>query len=676
MVNDLHIIDRSLLYADQEICSGEIKTRVKITESIDYEKDFYIYSSPIYKLGSLRNRNKTVYNKNCWIFFIFSCTFEVYRTKIFRLIKDDVIQVFLTHGFANIVLIIKSSDATLKSCNRIKKHLEKKQIEYEKWDIVDSCVTKKSLFVQPKKIEKLETSELSKLFKLLQKWAKKNDVMQREIIHPIAKKLLFEKYNHLNRDSIKKSLSSIYWVTAINWYTTRYDPSVRESEIWRIFDYFSSYVHQKYSGFLPLDLNTCNIGSYSFFGIGKSLRSCELLGEYIQKKMYTTGFTKAISNIVKSDSNGDFIFDFSNKSLLLKAIASYNQSASFVHFKQKGEENCYEDEVTKIMFCFSRRDGYTYKEPFLILPLTVLSKGNAKKMSFISITHELCHIFANFIVNECVYYIRRNNETFRNFILSHNMESMKYEDFRIEGSSFVDVIAKNIIILNFIKTNINSKIADKNLEAKINEYFKSINREKFSLIEEIIVIVLDLVYFHRNNYENLLNSYWSHWLSIEDYFSDTKKIEDYLLRSSIAIFASKLMESQFKNFIGPNEVYGILRELEIIKNSNFSEVFKEHSKLDNFFNTILEYYPIAVYTVTFLYSEDFLNDLWKTEAKNSEDIMKQKESLNVSFKNTSLDNPLYLLDSNLYDDEECEKTTFWFLNAIEYYSTINRGLND
>ena len=408
----------------------------------------------------------------------------------------------------------------------------------------------------------------------------------------------------------------------------------------------SRFCSQTFSGTSPVALTECHFWCHSLLGIGLANIALQNLVNFIDDALGQTVF---IDRLHSTAEIYEGISDLTGKS----ANAEYWSTIS-----EKITPNS-EDELTVPMISyFSGRDGYLSYHHFISAPLISVSQCASINWSLITLTHEICHIFMQEVV-ECLFPL--DDSLTSKFSYDFNRAGVLLEANETDTLSFLDRL-RQYVLTNLLVTNQEYDWSENDIAASEVDLsnIKGHLREATKESEEILVHILDYQLFYGGKADQYIQSIWNTWSVLPDI---DYRIIDYIVRTACALLSNELAghsETTISDCL--NKVTSNLKQ---INHDEFGYIKQAitHLENDNDLNDIkiqvTHYVSVVKVAKYVLYDNSFNSKLYTNSFDNS--LFSKGVLSTHKFKS-----PLEFISENLMRGRNHETDSLWMLTNLAF----------
>jgi hypothetical protein len=300
------------------------------------------------------------------------------------------------------------------------------------------------------------------------------------------------------------------------------------SQLVQVNSALSYIVSQGYSGIIPVFENECHIRSFSLLGVGTSYRALSAYARHVEKIFENHAIAEVIhgsfGNAVAPDPGK---YPGTHKSM------DWDRKLFGIDNHLRGAKTKVEDNP-KLVY-YSGRQGFRETKFTISAPINTLNAAASIRWSLMTLSHELMHAHVMSIIAALFGEVsdQKNEEFF--FEIVKRFDDYRY-DRRKTPMNLKDCLC--FIILNyccFIEGIHNRHITGGKIRpsgSKNKENIKEVFAAHFGEVNEIVVHVLDYIYFYNQDDAAYIGLLWESWSPVPVVL---EKIEGYILRTILAI---------------------------------------------------------------------------------------------------------------------------------------------
>jgi len=330
--------------------------------------------------------------------------------------------------------------------------------------------------------------------------------------------------------------------------------------------------------------------------------------------------------------------------------------------------------------CFSNRQGFRVTKHSVSAAMQSLYLSFLPSFTLNTLTHELLHAHVHAEIMSEMFPVEESNH--------HNLNEDVYEKYtKLHIGSNQTYSLKEYIQISFllmasklIKSDdfnsnyhfINKVYSQEHLSKKLRHLHKE--------IEEVIVHILDLLYFYNSDANMYIKAIWISWLSLPYSFTNLKQ---YILRSICAI--TSVHESSDKLDRFDNAISILEKELISIKeidfiNKNYIDFVLSNLKDQSFKDNLRYDYTNAYVYLVDITKKFFFSSSLKSLLNYDEELTESEGGFTYDlsigeFENRTINSPIALINEinkynisnistlNNLDKVDIERKTSW-LNSL------------
>ena len=672
--------------------------------------DSFVRSSPLYQIGNSLTFDKVESDFSGVIVLLYSIQpLSIYNQLIKeREITDKQVKMYLSHGFSSLVLFV--SDSSFKF-DRFK--FEKAPVWYEMWHVNNNIIvssennfvhfsSKKNIDINISRLNAEEQFIFSDIISslnyaytyadiLLTAYIPILDEVKRKVLDCYYRSLYLDKkidFEHFaNKTKEVNDRQREYVEKLLTKYKDIENDSSIESvfikdEIVQIASALKNSNSQLFGNIPVVKYGTHQSGNNSLLGIGH----------------HVVGFLSVYLHIRECLDNIDFekVFEdtyskIKSPPLLLKlADDSYNNWYSkFVNANGLDDFIEYRDKnSTHLMMYFSNRQGFRLTKHSVSAAMQSLSLSYLPSFTLNTLTHELLHAHVKAEIMTEMYPVTGNRIVREAFDIYKEVFDQSSKDYTIK--QFIQI---NFLFIaemlkddssNYEKRKITRSYDETALVKTLKKWYKE--------VEEIIVHILDLLYFYNSDVNLYTKAIWISWLSLP--FS-VNYLEDYILRTICSITAVEKNSDRRKRFDWAIDI--LRKQLCEIKNiefvnSTYVDLVLKYLSDEKNVNKIRYQYTSAFVTLVDITEKFFFSSGLKSRLNQDNNLVETAGSVfsyNIDvddYEDRIIESPIGLINEinrlnisnienlNLTETCEIERRSMWLNSLIT--TSLKKYKND
>jgi len=337
------------------------------------------------------------------------------------------------------------------------------------------------------------------------------------------------------------------------------------SQLVQINSALSYIVSQAYSGAVPILEHECHIRSFSLLGVGTAYRALSSYARHVEMIFEQHPIVEVIRTVYPTTIGPAPFKQFGTRDTegwdrLIFGVDRY------IHLGTKSQD------LPKLVY-YSGRQGFRETKFTVTAPIQALNSAATVRWSLMTLSHELLHAHVMSILGVLFGNIHDSS----NVIFTQVVK--RFDEYRksncTEKPNLSDCIS--FVILNFCcfehGININYSSEGVSLSKSNNvDKIKNMVAIYFADINDIIVHVLDYIYFYNQDDAVYIGLLWESWSPVPVVL---EKIEHYLLRTLLAI-GTKETGSIVTRYFSSLKI--INRELTKLLERNPDNIVLKHAK--------------------------------------------------------------------------------------------------
>lgn len=666
----------------------------------------FVRSSPLYQIGSDFVFNEIEKEFSGSIILLYSIQpLSLYN----QLIKNGTVisksvKIYLSHGFSSLVLFVSNSSLEID-----KLKLEEEFIGYETWHIENNIVTNsknnlpdfycnKNIEIDTNKLnieEQFIFSDIVSSLNLAYAYAEVFLTVYIPVLEEVKRKVL-DFYNrslflnekidfvsfsiktkevNVNKEGYSESLLMYYKDILKN---NSIEQVFIKDEIVQIASVLKISNSQLFGSIPVLKYGMYQSGKNSLLGMGHHVVGFLSVYLHIRDCFNDVDFEKAFEVTYSKIPSPSFLLKLEEDSYI-KWYSKFIDANGLDDFIENRDKNS-----THLVVCFSNRQGFRLTKHSVSAAMQSLYLSYLPSFTLNTLTHELLHAHVRSEIMVEMYPIV---ETENGGLLNKESFSKYKKIFSVENN--YNYTLKEFIQINFLlmagmlKENLSSGGKEHKVKKTYDEavLYKTL-KIWYKEIEEIIVHILDLLYFYNSDVNLYTKAIWISWLSLP--FS-VNNLEDYILRTICSITATEKNVDRLKRFDWAIDI--LKRQLNDIKainfvNSSYVDIVLSHLDNENIINKIRYRYTNAFVnlvdiTAKFLFSSGLKSRL------NQDSNLIETEGLGFSYnlniddcEDRTIESPIGLINEinrlNIFDtknlnsleNNEIERRSMWMNSLI------------
>jgi hypothetical protein len=568
-------------------------------------------------------------------------------------IKTIAETIYMTFGLHNCLIVINQE----KDVNEFLSILEKEEINYEVWPIINNLVSYSSINRSKSTgtdtrlfIDNVEGYSDTIQISISEYLTIANSVLQRGSV-----------YYHGEEAKIVSLHDNLCDILASNDYSTQ----IKQSYLLKTNAALSRFTSQKYSGIKPILSTECHFWYHSLFGVGIANVGLEKFVNFIRKNVSTLRLSSRLSQYSKLHSTRNYVDDCSNN--------HFNKGESFLEneFIEKNfDEINLNDPILPVVCYFSGRDGFHSDYIYVSAPTSSVANAGHKKSNLLTITHELTHIFIKPVLKLLIPQLDSDVAEISGF---------DYEKATKLFTEKHDSTLASIrhLFLHGVLSFYNYTLYDKNFYQEVSpdticEAVHATSDE----IEEIVVHVFDYLNFYNGDIDEYIKNIWATWGDLPDL--KDHKLEEYLLRTLTCIqahymdksgmFCIELFVKILQENLATNLIFKKL--LELIKMLNITPDDMPETTETVLESMIRSTKPLAYFVKRILILKDIKSLLYSDGLIGKDYSAKTRNFLD----GLKFDNPLEFLKEFSGENEVDESHSLWIYYNLAFNCTYDEAV--
>ncbi|MEP4051550.1 MAG: hypothetical protein ABJN22_04830 [Litorimonas sp.] len=575
---------------------------------------------------------------------------------------DESVDIWVTTGLLNVVVLIKSEGASPKR-ERIISWVRAEQYGLEQWALSGGKIASEIDVSDPRVDKEQVQKSISELAQ--------SPTLQKE---PILKPTLME-YCSIMASAVSRSASmSPYFFDELCSFHSFVNRMCKEfesgesgltalhmqSRLLNINAALSRFTSQTFSGVPPVLATECHFWTHSLLGTGSANMALAHIAKFAELRIGSWRIPERVSALASKKSDVPTYDELTSDTDIISNAGDVLGSAESLLSPEQHSQN-----ISPIITYFSGRDGFSSLLQTLSAPLTTITGSNSHHSSLLTITHEISHIFVKGILTVIYPDMSCEEE------INKSLEMLV--DPTYQADNWLDAIKQLLVetILSMHSQKSTRKIRIE--EFSTSEWAAVLKRWRHE-VQEILVHTFDYLYFYGGEEDSIdfyVESIWQSWSSIPDIGG---RVEEYLLRTLCAISpqvlshdpsvryeSSKLaVEKSLNNLIGMDLPHGGYVE-------NAKQLLLERWFHDEESKSIHKSFASRIGLVRlvqlFLYSSELSAELrgdWAVGAKDRDYGFKTGH-----YSQTAITNPIRFLTS-VMKKKSSEAESLWVLHQIAF----------
>ncbi len=299
----------------------------------------------------------------------------------------------------------------------------------------------------------------------------------------------------------------------------------------------SRLVAQTFSGCYPIAENRCNIKAHSLLGLGTAVIGVRSIIKFLEG---TLGKYRIPERFVHFERQTDYP---RLQTLPQEDTFWFNDYLASVPLKDGAPQGI------PPIFYFSARDGYHGVLTTISAPLAASHSCNSPRWSLLTLTHEITHITIRLVLAELYPNLECDSERSRAYSLAVKQGRTR---------NFLDEIRKYLFHTIAAMDAPPTLTKGSNLpHYDVDDFADALVRWKHE-VEEIIVHVIDFLYFYGGDWDWYVRAIWTSWGVIPSLAS---RVKGYVVRTMCAVLATNLRRGKLAEETTKTQVYKCLSDL-------------------------------------------------------------------------------------------------------------------
>lgn len=298
------------------------------------------------------------------------------------------------------------------------------------------------------------------------------------------------------------------------------------SQLVQINSALSYIISQGYSGIIPVLEHDCHVRTYSLLGIGVCYRALSAFARHVELV-----FEKhPVAEVIKRTYESSISPEVSSPGVYDPALWDKMKFGIDVHLNG----STFPSEDNPKLVYYSGRQGFRETKFTVSAPINSLSAASSVRWSLMTLSHELMHAHVMSVL-AAIFGNMYNPQEFAKLVTAFN-------DYRNRNSAYTLNLRHGLafIILEYClfmdgvsKRYINGKkVVIQEADSRDPAVLQELVSEHFGDINEIVVHVLDYIYFYDRSDDVYIGLLWESWSPVPVVL---EKIESYILRTLIAV---------------------------------------------------------------------------------------------------------------------------------------------